>query len=429
MADGDGQRGEPAPEEPPSAGERRSNASGAVSVTAAMATPRPIGDPTSVEGRIRTVGRAAWWFVGITVAALLVGFLGWVLRVVFPPLVLGGIIVFLLNPIVTALQNRGVPRLAGTALAYLGFAVALGLLGLALSPLVADQADELSKRVPEVREDIEDNVNDLAKRSRDEDWLIEIPTVRQISNEVGSDDQQLSEQVTTVRKLLGRVFHLGLIVILGPILAFYLLVDLPDVRRACENLIPDRSKSEVTFLAHRLNLVVGGFFRGQLAVALVVGIMVSIGLAAIGLPLWLIVGMIAGLFNIVPLIGPYIGAIPGIVIALTTRDVKTAIAVAIVMTVAQQIDNHFITPSVMRRAVQLHPAAVMMALLAFGTLGGFFGLLLAVPLTAVVKILSGHLWRKFVMGVSVPGLDEPLPTEAAEELVEVPESPEAPAPA
>jgi predicted PurR-regulated permease PerM len=392
-----------------------------------MATPRPIGDGTSVESRIRTVGRAAWWFVGITLAALVVGFVGWMVRVVFPPLVLGGIIVFLLNPIVTALDNRGVPRLAGTALAYLAFAGGLVLLGFALSPLVADQADELSKRVPEVREDIEDQVNDLAKESRDEDWLIEIPTVRQIEEEVGSgDDQQLSEQVTTVRKLLGRVFHLGLIVILGPILAFYLLVDLPDVRRACENLVPDGSKREVMFLAHRLNLVVGGFFRGQLAVALVVGIMVSIGLAAIGLPLWLIVGMIAGLFNIVPLIGPYIGAIPGIVIALTTRDVKTAIGVAIVMTVAQQIDNHFITPSVMRRAVQLHPAAVMMALLAFGTLGGFFGLLLAVPLTAVVKIVSGHLWRKFVMGVSVPGLDEPLPTHDAD-VPDVPEAPEAPA--
>ncbi len=417
----------PAPEEPPAA-DRSPDGPAAVSVTSVMATPRPIGEATTVEGRIRSVGRAAWWFVGITLAALVVGLVGRTLRVVFPPLVLAGVIVFLLNPIVTALHSRGLPRLAGTAVAYLGFAVLLTVLAFALSPLVADQADELSERIPEVREDIEDGVNDLAERSRDDEWFIEVPTVREIEEEVGSDDQQLSEQVTTVRKLLGRVFHVGLILLLGPILAFYLLVDLPDVRRACENLVPARSKREVLFLAHRLNLIVGGFFRGQLAVALVVGIMVSIGLAAIGLPLWLIVGMIAGLFNIVPLIGPYIGAVPGIVIALTTRDVKTAIGVAIVMTVAQQIDNHFITPSVMRRAVQLHPAAVMMALLAFGTLGGFFGLLLAVPLTAVVKIVSGHLWRKYVMGVSVPGLDEPLPTATAE-VPDVPEAPETPAPA
>ena len=138
--------------------------------------------------------------------------------------------------------------------------------------------------------------------------------------------------------------------------------------------------------------------------------MVSAGLFAIRLPLWLVVGMIAGLFNIIPLIGPYIGAIPGIIVALATKDVKAAIGVAIVMVVAQQIDNHFITPFVMKRAVHLHPAAVVLALLVFGTLGGFFGLLLAVPLTATLKVLGGHLWRRYVMGISVPGLDEPDPS-------------------
>jgi predicted PurR-regulated permease PerM len=186
-------------------------------------------------------------------------------------------------------------------------------------------------------------------------------------------------------------------------------MDLPNTRRRCEDLIPEGSKPRVLFLAHRLNQIVGGFFRGQLAVAFIVGCMVSAGLFAIRLPLWLVVGMIAGLFNIIPLIGPYIGAIPGIVVALATKDLKAAIGVAIVMVVAQQIDNHFITPFVMRRAVHLHPAAVVLALLTFGTLGGFFGLLLAVPLTATMKVLGGHLWRRYVMGVSVPGLDEPLP--------------------
>jgi predicted PurR-regulated permease PerM len=186
-------------------------------------------------------------------------------------------------------------------------------------------------------------------------------------------------------------------------------MDLPDIRRRCEELIPEASKPRVLFLAHRLNQIVGGFFRGQLAVAFIVGCMVSAGLFAIRLPLWLVVGMIAGLFNIIPLIGPYIGAIPGVVVALATKDLKAAVGVVIVMVVAQQIDNHFITPFVMRRAVHLHPAAVVLALLGFGTLGGFFGLLLAVPLTATLKVIGGHLWRRYVMGVSVPGLDEPLP--------------------
>jgi predicted PurR-regulated permease PerM len=131
--------------------------------------------------------------------------------------------------------------------------------------------------------------------------------------------------------------------------------------------------------------------------------MVSIGLAVIGLPFWLLVGMVAGVFNVIPLIGPWIGAVPGVVIALTTRDAGTALWVIVVMAAAQQIDNHFISPIVMQRAVKLHPAAVMMALLAGGTLGGFFGLLLAVPIAAVLKIVVGHVWHTYVLGEPYDG--------------------------
>ena len=127
--------------------------------------------------------------------------------------------------------------------------------------------------------------------------------------------------------------------------------------------------------------------------------MASIGMLIIDLPFWLIVGMIAGLFNMIPLIGPWVGAVPGIVIAFTTGGgTSKAIAVAVVMAIVQQIDNHFISPIVMQRAVKLHPAVVMLALLAGGTLAGFFGLLLAVPATATLKIVCGHVWRHYVLG-------------------------------
>jgi len=100
----------------------------------------------------------------------------------------------------------------------------------------------------------------------------------------------------------------------------------------------------------------------------------------------------------IPLIGPYIGAIPGVIVALTTGNLTTAILVVVIMVAAQQLDNHFITPYVMQRAVKLHPVLVMLALLAGGSLFGFFGLLLAVPATAALKILVSHLWRTHVLG-------------------------------
>ena len=131
------------------------------------------------------------------------------------------------------------------------------------------------------------------------------------------------------------------------------------------------------------------------------GVLSSIGLRIINLDFWLLIGMIAGIFNIIPLVGPYIGGLPALVIALTTREPITAVWVMAIMVGVQQIDNHFISPLVMHRAVKLHPVLVMLALLLGGTVGGFFGLLIAVPTAAVLKILVGHLWRVHVLGESL----------------------------
>ncbi|MGH9183252.1 MAG: AI-2E family transporter, partial [Acidimicrobiales bacterium] len=353
--------------------------------------------------RIRRAGQVAWAVVGLVALLAVVVALAWVVRVVWLPLILGGAIVFLLNPGVSALARRGVPRVVGAALSYLAVFVVVGLAVMFVVPLAVDQADELSNELPEVRANAEQWVNALAERS--ENWLIQFPSVGEIQSEVGGGDASLSDNVGTVVDIGGRVFHVALIFLLAPIIAFYLLVDVPRLGVVAMELVPERSRREVQVVGRRLNRAIGGFFRGQLMVALVVGVIVSIGLAIIDLPFWLIIGMIAGLFNIIPLIGPWVGAVPGVIIALTTRDVSTALWVGAIMAGAQQVDNHFISPLVMQRAVKLHPAAVILALLAGGTLGGFFGLALAVPVAAALKILAGHLWRTYVLGQPIEEIE------------------------
>jgi predicted PurR-regulated permease PerM len=350
-----------------------------------------------VTERIRRAGAVAWALVGLTALVLVVGFVAWVLRVIWPPLILAGAIVFVLHPVVTALHRRGIPRVLGTALTYLGIALGLVVIGLLVTPLISHQSDQLSDEWPHIRRDVERSIDDWAERSKD--WAIQIPTVKEINKELDDrGDKSIADRISEVRDVGGRVFHVALIFFLGPVIAFYLLVDLPRLRRVTESLLPEGHRDELLHVGRRLNRAIGGFFRGQLLVALIVGIMVSVGLGVLGLPFWLLVGMVAGLFNIIPLVGPWVGAVPGVIIALTTRDVGTALWVAGIMAGAQQIDNHFISPLVMQRAVKLHPAAVLLALLAGGSLGGFFGLLLAVPTAAVVKILAGHLWRTYVLG-------------------------------
>ena len=354
--------------------------------------------------RIRGAGQVAWAMVGLAALVALVALVAWYVRVVWPPLILAGAIVFLLNPGVTALHRRGLPRVAGTAMCYLAFFVVLGLAVLIVAPLAADQAQGLDEELPNVRADVERWINDRAEQSKN--WIVKFPSVGELESEVGASGSStsLGSTFATLRDFGGRVVHVVLIIVLAPIIAFYLLVDLPRMRAVAESLVPDRARDEVLLLASRLNRAIGGFFRGQLFVAVIIGVLVSAGLALVDLPFWLLVGMVAGFSNIVPLIGPWVGAVPGVIIALTTRDPGTALWVVAIMAGAQQVDNHFISPIVMQRAVKLHPAAVMLALLTGGTLGGFFGLLIAVPTAAVLKILVSHLWHTYVLGEPVEQL-------------------------
>lgn len=392
--------------------------------------------------RFSVAGRAAWSLLGVGAASAVLFWIAWQFRVVFPPLVLAGAIVFILNPLVTGLHRKGIPRAGGTAVTYLVFFALIVLVGFLVAPLIETQSEELADQWPELRADMEEWLDDLAERSEEGGWLIEIPDSEELREQFEGGTQSaeteefdrvvanaaetlegagapvlaadldrvaadaraqfpersgIGEQLQTVREVGTRIFEVGLIFVLAPIIAFYLLVDLPHLRDEAQSLIPERVEAQVLHVGHRLNMTIGGYFRGQLLVAVIVGAMVSIGLAIIELPFWLIVGMIAGVFNLVPLIGPWVGAVPGVLIALTTRDFGTALWVVAIMTGAQQIDNHFISPMVMQRTTHLHPSVVMLGLLAGGSLGGFFGLLLAVPLLAAVKVVVGHLWRVYVL--------------------------------
>jgi predicted PurR-regulated permease PerM len=355
-----------------------------------------------MDDKLRLIGARAWALLGVFGVAAVVLFVVWRVRVIFPPLLIAATIVFLLNPIVHRLAQRGIPRAAAAGLTYLAVVVIGGVVVLALTPLVGGQVDQLRDDYPEIRQRVEDWVDDRATQSEVEDWPIKIPKWDKLIDELSPPERDLRGQIRRLREFGSTVVHITLILVLSPIIAFYLLVDLPHTADVVQSLIPPNMRDEVNLVGRKLSRALGSYFRGQLAVALLVGVLCAIGLSIIGLKFAFIVGMIAGLFNIVPLIGPWIGGVPGVIIALTTGSVVKAMLVVAVMAGVQQIDNHFITPQVMQRAVALHPSAVMLALLAGGTIAGFVGLLLAVPVTAALRIVGSHVWRHHVLGETLP---------------------------
>jgi predicted PurR-regulated permease PerM len=336
-------------------------------------------------------GIVAWSLIGIIVLGFF--FLRYVIypiRIIFPPLVVSMIAVYLLNPIVSTLERRGIPRLLGTLVTYL---VGLGIFSTAMAfaaPIVAEQVRTFGREAPDLIERVANGLRDLAERAG-------------INVQQGTDG-------TDVVGVLGRLLDysrdlvdIALIFILGPILAFYFLVDLPKIRRGIRAMIPARRRAEVETVLQRIGKAIGGFFRGQLLVSLFVGAAGALVLYIVGLPFWAVVGLITGLFNLIPLIGPFIGGGVAVLIAFTTESAAggllnlepgwpLALGSAIGLLIVQQIDNHILSPNIVARTVNLHPVTVMLGLLTGGTLLGLWGMLLAVPVLATIKILLLHAW-------------------------------------
>jgi predicted PurR-regulated permease PerM len=361
--------------------------------------------------RLRRAGIAAWAIIGILILG---GMLVWVLlriRIIFPPLVLALLIIYLLNPPITRLVNRGVPRPLAAVTIFFTAIAAIVLFVAAVYPFISGQVSEFAQDWPAFRAEMVSFVDNTAQTIEDR-FGFEIDTSRvscllgdaERSGGVSCDQvtQEIREQVTGQAD---RITEIGLgllggavIFILAPLLALYLLIDLPHLQRDMVNLFPEAHRLEAADLGSKMGRAVGGFFRGQLLVALTVGVLSAVGFKIVGLPFWLVIGAIAGFFNLIPLVGPFIGGAIGFLVGTVYGGIGLGVRAALVELVVQQLDNHLISPMVMRRAVQLHPATVVLALLIGGNLAGFWGVLLGVPAVAVAKILLQHVWLTRVLG-------------------------------
>ena len=355
----------------------------------------PSRRPSPYERFVR-IGVIAWCGIGVIILGYLMLRLMVLVNPVVPPLLIAVAVVYLLNPLVSALERRGVARVAGAGIVYLLFLCIVALVVSLLVPLVTRQVSSVIDHFPDYLADGQALVRDVAARfGQEPNFRLDADHVRDWLS-AGENRQAVTRYLTGLRSVTNSVISGLIIIVLGPVMAFYLLVDLPRLNRGAMALVPPGRREEIRGLMDRIGQAVGGFFRGQLLVALFVGVASSIGLWAIGLPFWLLVGMVAGIFNLVPLVGPFIGGGLAVIIALVSGEPLTAVWAALVLLVVQQIDNHLISPNVMGRTVQLHPVVVMLALLVGASFAGLFGMLVIVPLVAVAKIVFLFMWSRYV---------------------------------
>jgi predicted PurR-regulated permease PerM len=365
-------------------------------------------------GGLRRSGATAWAVVGLAVMLSILLWLAWLVRVIFPPLLLAGVIVLLLNPLVVRLERKGLPRVPAVALLYLAGIALFVLMVVSIVPVVRAQVEDFRGQWPEVKERVEGWIAD-----REDDMQ---GTPLEFSREEVADQLNglVTERLPQLWRAGDRVLNVVIVLLTGPVIAFYLLSDLPGVRSRVQGLLPPQAAPEMNLVARKLHAVVGGFVRGQIVVATIVGTLTAIGLALVGLPFWALLGVIAGVADLVPLIGPIVGGVPAVVVALMTRDVTTAIWVVVVMVGIQQVESHVISPLVLHRTVKLHPAAVLLALLAGASLGGILGMLVAAPAVAALKVVVGHLWRVQVLGQPPEELEDLVSSAQARERLWIP---------
>ncbi|HEY7874440.1 MAG TPA: AI-2E family transporter [Actinomycetota bacterium] len=377
-------------------------------------TPPPL--PTGE--RLRRAGVASWAAVGVFILAAVGLWALYKVRIIFPPLVLGLLIVYMLNPLVANLERRGVRRGIGAVLIYVVVLGAVVTLVLGLAPFFARQAQEFADDWPNFRREaahtlvgMAESVNDLGL-AIDTDQIYCLLAVDRTADADAPSPERCHTLTSDLREGLtseaGRIGEIGftvlegvLVFVIAPLIALYMLIDLPKLQRDLLHLVPLNYRDETADLAGKVGRILGSFFRGQLFLAFVVGALSSIGFWAVDLPFWLIVGVMVGILNLVPVFGGLLGGVFAFAVAGLVGQPQIGVLSAIVVLAVQQIHNRLLHPIVMRSAVPLHPVSVIVSILAGGAVAGLWGILLSVPAVSVAKLLLAHFWETRVLGAEV----------------------------
>lgn len=335
-----------------------------------------------------------WWLLaaGVALLGLLV-----LLEPILMPFFIGMILAYLGDPLADWLEEKGLSRRLAVSLVFSVLSLVLLIALLVLVPLLGRQLAQLISFMPVVFNWIRETVLPEVQAFTGMDFSADFDQVRSLL--LGN----WKETGTFAAALLGTVSKSGLAMAIWlgnlaliPVVTFYLLLDWDRMKEKLQGLLPRHMEPTATRLAHDCDEVLGAFLRGQLLVMLSLGIVYAIGLAIIGLKFALLIGLVAGLASIVP----YLGVIVGVLIAATVAFFQfgewwALLAVGGVFALGQLLEGVVLQPLLLGDKIGLHPVAVIFAVMAGGQLFGFTGILLALPVAAVIMVLLRYLHDRY----------------------------------
>jgi len=343
---------------------------------------------------LKDYSRTGWRYViiGLVCACLLFAFfllyrLGVLLFSVIIPFLIAVILAYILNPLVEFLENRHIPRSLGILLIYAVFFSAAFLFSLTVVPKLMNELYKLGEMLPQYTGQFQKFLLHLQSDYR----RIALPDSIRLAL-----DQNIVNLQAEIQNLLERItgsvislFSNLLAILVIPLTVFYILRDMDNLKRSVVMLFPKRYRTYIVAMGSEMDRTLGAYFRGMLIICFIVGLFTYLGLIIIGLDYALILGIVAGITNVIPYFGPIIGAIPAVFMALLTSP-GLALKTVIVYVVVQQLEGHLIAPQVWGRTLGLHPLLVIFVLLIGGKFFGLAGLIFAVPFTAMARIFLKH---------------------------------------
>lgn len=271
---------------------------------------------------------------------------------------------------------------------YIFFIAALAAAGIFFVPELALNTRELMETLPKLMGQYEQIFNNFIFSINSSKWSEQVK---------GAIFNEIANVIEAVQKLLVNFLENGLDILvdivriivdftIAMVITYYVIKDGVKFKDYALLLLPRRWRASAIDLGKKISRILAGFIQGQLMTALIVGMLETMGLMLVGMKYPLILGMIGGMANIIPYFGPYIGVIPALAIALTISPLK-AVWVAAVFILIQQVENNFISPKMIEGKLGLHPVATIFAVLVGGEFFGIAGMLLAVPVMAILRVL------------------------------------------
>lgn len=309
-----------------------------------------------------------------------------VIKVLVVPFLAAAVVASILDPIVDVLARRKVPRGIAILIIYLAFILLALIAILNAIPIVSRQLQQLLAHLPSLVTQADQWIDTLAQKKQ------YLPDAVRVGLEAGvaNVEKGVAQFAASVLGMLSGTIGVLFMVVTVPFIVFYLLKDGRSMGRAVVRLWPARLRPKMERIVGAVEDTFGKYVRGQLLVMLAVGILTYAGYLIIGMPYAFVLALFLAAADLIPFFGPLIGAAPALILAFATTP-SLAIKVLIVNIIVQQCEGNLISPQIMGRTLQLHPLAIVAALLVGGELGGVLGLVVAVPVLAIARVI----WLEF----------------------------------